>query len=49
MMLISMIWLERPLEADPVILMLVLSHVPVIKSCSRIWTPSSAAKAIPLC
>jgi hypothetical protein len=47
-MAMSMSSLQRPLEADPVILLSFLRSVPVIKGSRWTWTPSNVARAVPI-
>jgi uncharacterized Zn-binding protein involved in type VI secretion len=46
--MMSMSSFERPLEADPMIMMSSsLGEVPVLNGSIRTWTPSTFARAVP--
>jgi hypothetical protein len=47
-MVMSMSWLERPLAADPMILMSSRRSVPVTKGSRWTWAPSTVARACPI-
>jgi hypothetical protein len=47
-MVMSMSSLETPLEADPVIQMLLLRCVPALQGSIWTWTPTNVARVVPI-